>query len=136
MSFFCAVALSPSGETTLACVSGSVQFNCTAPLAIWTTTGFLDDDPSAFLATGQSASRSSRLDTIDDTNAEQTSVIFITNFSYGDQNAIVMCLNQFNTSQIAQTRIVVGKLLYNLAYVFGHMVLTAFGSMCRLPICL
>lgn len=123
-----AVSLSPGEETSLACVSGSVQFNCTAPLsAVWTTTGFLDNDANVRFATGIAASRtSSRIYTSDDEAAEMTSVIFVTNFSYGDQGATVMCINHLDTTQIAQTRIVVGEsfgsLLVNVKNIFVAIV--------------
>ena len=57
---------------------------------------------------------SSRIVTRDDEAAEMTSVIIITNFSYGDQGATVACINQFNTSEFVQTRIVVGESLGSL----------------------
>ena len=90
-----------------------MQFNCTAPLsAVWTTNGFLGDASNVMFATGIAASRtSSRIDTSDDDAAEMTSVIFVTNFSYGDQGATVMCVNQLDSTQFAQTRIVVGESL-------------------------
>ena len=107
---FCSVALNPGGETTLACVSGSVQFICTTPLAaVWTITGFQDDATNVNVAFGQTASAASpRIDTSDLNPAVSTSSITINNFSYGDQNATVVCLNGVNVTQRTQTRIVVG----------------------------
>lgn len=105
----CAVTLSPDGETTLACVSGSVQFNCTTPVAaFWTTTGFQDNATNVFEASGRTASLSLRIATSDQNPLVSTSRITISSFSYGDQNATVVCLNGLDVTQRVETRIVVG----------------------------
>ena len=107
---FSAVLLTPGGVTTLVCVSESVQFTCnTTGAAIWTTRGFLDGDTNVDLANGQAASlQSPRIETPDMNPINRVSVITISNFSYGDQNATVVCLNGQDATQRAETRIVVG----------------------------
>ena len=107
----CVVTLSPDHKTTLACVSGSVQFNCIAPVsAFWRISGFLDKATNFEATTGADASRvSPRINTSDGLNpVVAVSSITISNFSYGDQGAIIECVNGMDVNQREQTRIVVG----------------------------
>ena len=108
-SFLYAVTLSPGNATTLACASGSVQFTCTAPLAaVWTTTGFVGDGTNLVSAFGQNLAESSRIETMDMNLVAATSIITVHDFSLGDQDAIVACVNGQDSMDRVQTRIDIG----------------------------